>query len=382
MSLGSTREDEGSGVVDPEHAVPESTDADTGIRVLFDIGHPAQVHLFRNAIEVLERGGHETFVASRTKEVTVELLDAYGIAHAPLTTRGSSFPGLLWELLLREKRLLSLARRFEPDVIVSRLSPAAAHVSALVGCRNVVISDTHIDSRLMRLLNHRMTLPFVDTVCAPATFELPVPGRKRRELDFQELAYLHPQYFEPNPIAISEYGIDLEEPYFVIRLAGWDAYHDVGHRGLSPETTRDLVSYLSEHGTVYLSAEESLPSDLSEYRLPTPPECVHDVLYYADLYVGDSGTMSTEAALLGTPAIRTNTMVGADDENIFHELENRYELLWSFSDEDRAFREIKQLVTDGIDGETWAQRRDQLVKEQPNVTERMVDTILETKREQ
>ena len=359
------------------HPVPTPSDAEEGTRVLFDVGHPAQVHLFRNAIEVLERAGHETFVASRVKEVTVDLLDAYGIDHAPLTTRGDSFPALLWELLLRERRLLSLARSFEPDVVVSRLSPAAAHVSRIVGCRNVVVSDTHIDSPAMRLLNHRLTLPFVDTICAPGDFDLPVPTRKRRELDFQELAYLHPEYFQPDPFALSEAGIDAVEPYFLVRLAGWDAYHDVGHQGLSPDAVRELVSFLSAHGTVYLSAEEALPADLREYRLPTPPEHVHDALYYADLYVGDSGTMSTEAAVLGTPAIRTNTLVGEGDENVFRELEHRYGLLSSFADEDEAIAEVKRLVEAGIDENEWHRRRDRLLDEQPNVTERMVDVILE-----
>lgn len=361
----------------PAHSVPTPTESDTGLRVLFDIGHPAQVHLFRNALEVLQRGGHETFVASRVKEVTVDLLEAYDIDHAPLTTRGESFPELLWELVVREKRLLSVARRFDPDVIVSRLSPAAAHVSAVVGCRNVVVSDTHIDSRLMRLLNYRMTLPFVDTVCAPKTFDLPVPQRKRRELDFQELAYLHPEYFQPDPLVLSEFGIDPTEPYFLVRLAGWDAYHDVGHRGLSPAAARELVSTLSEYGTVYLSAEGQLPEDLADHRLPTPPEYVHDVLYYADLYVGDSGTMSTEAAILGTPAVRTNTMVGDDDENVFHELEHHYRLLSSFPNETDAIEAVERLLGGDLEDVDWHRRRDRLIDDQPNVTERMVDVILQ-----
>lgn len=361
----------------PASPAPGSSTAAEGLRVLFNIGHPAQVHLFRNARQVLERGGHETFVASREKEVTVELLSAYGIEHTPLTRRRESFHGLLWELCLREKRLLSLAREFDPDVIVSRLSPPAAHVSAAVGCRNVVVSDTHIDSRWLRLLNHRLTLPFVDTVCAPDSLDLPVSPENRRSLGFQELAYLHPEYFRPDPLALSESGIDTAEPYFVVRLAGWDAYHDVGNQGLSPEKTRDLVTFLDRHGTVYLSAEGELPSDLEPYQLSTPPELIHDVLYYADLYVGDSGTMSTEAALLGTPAIRTNTMIGDDDENVFRELEGRYELLSSFREVDRALEEVKRLVRNGIDKTSRRDRRDRLVAEQPNVTERMVDVILE-----
>jgi predicted glycosyltransferase len=87
--------------------------------------------------------------------------------------------------------------------------------------------------------------------------------------------------------------------------------------------------------------------------------------------------MSTEAALLGTPAVRTNTLVGDDDENVFRELEHRYGLLSSFADENEAIAEVKRLVEAGIDEGEWHRRRDKLVDEQPNVTERMVDVILE-----
>ncbi len=344
-------------------------------RILFDIGHPAQVHLFRNAIAELDRAGHDTFVTSRVKEVTVELLDAYGIEHTALTTRGDSFPGLLWELGLREKRLLAFARRTNPDVIVSRLSPAAAHVSALIGCQHVVVSDTKINSRAMRLLNYRLTLPFVDTICVPESFVLPVNDDRRQPMDFQELAYLHPQFFTPDPAALRTIDIDPDEPFFVIRLAGWDAYHDVGHAGLSPGTTRALVTLLSEYGEVYLSAEGELPPDLEPHRLSIPPEAIHNVLAHAVLYVGDSGTMSTEAAMVGTPSVRINTMVSDADENVFRELEDRYGLLWSFADEQRALKHVRSLLDSGLDSADWHMRRERLLADQPNVTQQLVDVI-------
>jgi predicted glycosyltransferase len=355
--------------------------AETGIRVLFDIGHPAQVHLFRNAIAILESRGHETFVTSREKEVTLDLLDAYDIPHTSLSTRGNSFPELVWELLTREVRLLSVARTFQPDVIVSRLGPVPAHVSRLVGCRNVAVSDTHIDKRALRALYHGITLPFVDTICAPESFELSIDDRKRRPMDFQELAYLHPQYFDPDLTALDRYGIDATKTYFVVRVAGWDAYHDVGYTGISPNGLQQLVAMLSERGRVFISSEGELPPELAEYELPTAPEDIHHVLYYADLYVGDSGTMSTEAAMLGTPAIRTNTMVGDGDENVFRQLEERYGLLRSYADENDALRAVEQLLAQDSDLVDWHRRRERLIAEQPDVTRQMVETILETEPE-
>ena len=365
---------------DANHAVPSGDGAGAGLRVLCDVAHPAQVHLFRNALAELQERGHETFVTSREKEVTVPLLDAYGIEHRPLSTRGDSLPELLAELAVRERRLYGVARRFDPDVILSRLGPAPAHVSALQGCRHVVVSDTHIDSTPMRLLKYTATLPFADTVCAPPEMEIPIDPQRRRPLPFQELAYLHPRYFDPDPTVLRRVGIDPDEPYFVVRTAGWDAYHDVGHAGLSPEGLRDLVGTLSAYGRVFVSAEGDVPADVEAERLGTDPADIHHVLYYADLYVGDSGTMSTEAALLGTPAIRTNTMVGPDDEVVFRQLEEEYGLLQSFTDERAALATVERLVSAGLDQDVWAQRRQRLLEEQPDVTERLVETVLETAR--
>jgi predicted glycosyltransferase len=368
----------GSASVKAPANVPRRQESDTGLGVLFDVGHPAQVHLFRNAIADLDARGHRTFVTSREKEVTTQLLDAYGIPHTSLSTRGDSFPELLVELATREVRLYAVARAFQPDVIVSRLGPVPAHVSKLVGCRNVAINDTHVDSSMIRRLYHAVTLPFVDTVCAPESFELSIDDRKRRPLDFQELAYLHPDYFEPDPAVLEEHGVDPTGRFFLLRIAGWDAYHDVGYAGLSPDAVDELVSVLSAHGTVYISAENDLPPELAAYALPTDPEDIHHVLHYADLYVGDSGTMSTEAAVLGTPAIRTNTMVGDGDENVFRELEDRYGLLRSFADETQAIRAVEQVLSQEIDPVDWRHRRERLLADQPNVTDRMVETILET----
>lgn len=361
-----------------DHDVPAHSGSSGGLRVLFDVGHPAQVHLFRNTIATLQDRGHETFVTSREKEDTIGLLDAYGIDHRSLSTRGDSLPALIGELLTREVRMYGVARRFQPDVIVSRLGPVPAHVAALVGSRYVAVSDTHIDQALLRRIYQGITFPFVDTICVPDSFQLPIADEKRRHLDFQELAYLHPDHFEPDRRVLDSYGIDPDDPYFVIRLAGWDAYHDVGYTGISPGMLDRLVEMLSEHGTVFISSENELPARFSEYRLRVRPEDIHHVLYYAALYVGDSGTMSSEAAMLGTPSIRTNTMVGDDDENVFRELEERYDLLRSYEDENEAFRAIEQMLDYGLDRIDWRARRERLFTDHPDATSRILDVILES----
>ncbi|WP_159077129.1 DUF354 domain-containing protein [Halococcoides cellulosivorans] len=354
--------------------------ASAPLRVLFDVAHPAQVHLFRNAITDLQTRGHETFVSARDKEVTLDLLDAYGIEYRSLSTKADSLPGLIAEHLVREVRLAALAREFDADVIVSRLGPVPAHAATLAGARHVAVSDTRVGNDLLRRVQQTVTLPFVDTICAPAGFDLPIDDASRRPLDVQELAYLHPRYFEPDPSALGP-DLDPETFYAVIRVAGWDAYHDVGERGLSLAGLRSLVETLDAHGTVVISAEGSLPDDLESYRLDIDPSDIHHVLAFADLYVGDSGTMSTEAAVLGTPAIRTNSAVGDRDEPVFKTLD-AYGLLESYANEADALAAVDRLLTAGVDREESRARRERLIADRPDPTEHIVETILESAPEQ
>jgi predicted glycosyltransferase len=54
---------------------------------------------------------------------------------------------------------------------------------------------------------------------------------------------------------------------------------------------------------VFISAEKKLSMDLDPYRIRIPPEKMHDVLAHAILFFGESATMASESAVLGTPAV-------------------------------------------------------------------------------
>ena len=80
---------------------------------------------------------------------------------------------------------------------------------------------------------------------------------------------------------------------------------------------------LRQRGSVAVSSEGELPAELEEFRLRGPVQDVHHVLAYADVFVGESGTMSTEAAVLGTPAV----FVADRPAGVFEDNERRYGLL-------------------------------------------------------
>lgn len=345
------------------------------MRVHFDVGHPAHVHLFKHAIRELNRAGHETRVLSRDKEVTVELLDAYDVDHELLSRRRESLPAAILEQGVREIRTLGEARAFDPDVVVSRVSPPAIHAAALLDAKSVVVTDTDVDDTLLGRTLHAVTLPVADVVCRPPTLDIPTDDGKQHVLGFQELAYLHPDRFSPDRSQLEAAGVDVDETYFVLRLSSWDAYHDVGHHGIDEATLEQLVDELSAHGTVYASTEEDLSATLAVDPLPIPPHLVHDLLYFADMYVGDSGTMSTEAAMLGTPAIRMNSIDREDDDPTFVALESEYGLLYSYSDGANVLEKVDELLTDDDTTSRWRQRRAEFLEDVPDVTDELLAII-------
>jgi len=86
------------------------------------------------------------------------------------------------------------------------------------------------------------------------------------------------------------------------------------------------------------------------------------------MFIGDSQTMSTEASLLGTPAIRCNSLVGTQHgAGNYHELEHKYDLLYSFSSPREAFAKLQTLVDDASLTGKWVKKHQRLLSEKTDV---------------
>ncbi|WP_336036821.1 hypothetical protein [Halobacterium yunchengense] len=339
--------------------------------VLFDVTHPALVHLFAGPAETLADRGHDVAIAAREKDVTTTLLDAAGLPYVVASRAGSGPLSRVAELPARGLGLVRLARRLRPDVVVSQVDPAAVHAANLAGASAVVFDDSEHE-RLAAALTHR----FADVVCTPASFRRAVPNQRRYD-GFHELAYLHPERFTPDPGVLREHGVDPDERYAVVRFAAWDAHHDVGRRGFSPAGKRRLLAALSEVATVYVTSERDADGALAGLAadpLPVPVDAVHDLLAFADCYAGDSQTMATEAAVLGTPAVRASAFAGDGDMSNFRELEDEYGLLASFADEDAAVDRAVAYAR-SPPHEAMARRRERLLADKVDVAAFVVDVV-------
>ncbi|GAB3679316.1 DUF354 domain-containing protein [Salinarchaeum chitinilyticum] len=344
------------------------------MRVHFDVTHPAHVHLFRHAIESLAAGDHAVGVTAREKEVTTQLLDAYGIEHEVLSRKRAPTWTLGPEWGLRTLKTVDYVRRFEPDVVVSQLNPAAVGAAALTRTPNVVFHDSETAGKLADVL-----APLSDAVHSPTGIQQDLGATHHAYDGFHELAYLHPNRFESDADLLAEHGVDPDEPYSVLRFVSMGAYHDVGEAGLTPAQKRRVAAELAEHGPVYVSSEGEPPADLPGEPVPVPPEAIHHLLAEAAVFLGDSDTMAIEAAVLGTPSVRVDSFGQGDVLGCFHELE-RFDLVESTTDGDEAIESAVELAGDPDAAEQWQRRRDDLLDETIDVSAYMLETIEEVAR--
>ena len=337
------------------------------MNILVDIGHPAHVHFFRNAIGIWKQHGHRVLITARLKTYVKDLLDFYRLDYieASKNYRGRLFP-LLFTFIVHTFNIYRVTRGFRPDVLLSISSPMAAWASALSGIPHITFDDTEHAG-----LEHALYLPFTKIVYTPTSFTKNLGPKQRRYAGFHELAYLHPNQFTPNPNTLREVGLKPGEPFFVVRLVSWVAYHDRGQRGFSPNGSERLIEFLTRHGRVILSSESERETRVTEAAIPVHPAKMHDLLAYATLYVGEGGTMATEAAILGTPAVFVNTLSGGN----WVELEKEFGLMYSFDDEGAAINKIVELIRIPDLKTFWIKKRKRMLENKIDVTKFLTSEI-------
>jgi len=333
------------------------------MRVLIDILHPAHVHFFRNFHDEMTGRGHELFITARDKDRSVELLRAYHLPYKQISQQRSGV-GLAVEMAQRTSRLMKTMRTFRPDVMTGIMGPSIALAGVLRHVPAVVFYDTEF-----AVQTNRMVFPLAHSVCTPDCYQGRVRGHHHQYSGYHELAYLHPNRFQADRARLADFGVDPDEPFSIVRFVSWQAVHDRREQGLSVKQKRHLVEVLQRRGRVLISSEASLSPDLADLAVRGPVEQIHHLIAHAQLVVGESATMSSEAAVLGVPAvfIATTGRGYTDDE------EKRYGLVRHFTEDeyDMAVTTIEDLLA--APPSTWQAARRHLLQDKIDVTGWMVD---------
>lgn len=340
------------------------------MRIIVEIGHPAHVHHFKYMIWELERRGCEIKVVVRKKDIAIDLLQAYNFEYEIIGVNHDKLFGKACGLIKSDYKLFSIAKEFKPDLFISRASPHSAHVSALLNKPHIAFCDTE-HSTLTDLLAY----PFTDTICTSTCYQKAVNPKKHVTFSgYKEIAYLHPNYFKPNPKVLDEIGLKEGEKYIVIRLVSWKASHDAGDKGFT--NLNEVISCLEKYARILITSEAKLTTEFDKYKITLAPEQMHHLLNFADLYIGESATMATESAILGVPAI----FVSTSKRGYTDELEKKYDLMYTFSDpsdaQKLALKKALYLLEDKDTNKKWQKKREKMLNDKIDVTKFMVDLVL------
>ena len=335
---------------------------------MIGIAHPKQVHFWKNIIHNLANDGHEVKIVAWKKDITLYLLNVYGLTYEII---GKNYKGLMrkmYGLLESDFKAFKVAKKFKPDILLAG-SPALAHVSMLLRKPYIYFIDTEHAG-----MAYRLTYLFADVICTPSCFKKKINSKNWIMFDgYQELAYLHPNYFKPDPSVLDDLGLSKHDKFIIIRLISWGAVHDVGQQGIGAKMRAQYISKLEQYGRVFISSEGKLGNEFEEYALRIVPEKFHSLLYYAQLYIGEGGSTATEAAILGTPSVFVSSLTGTMGN--FEELEERYGLVYAFQDPHVALEKALELLEDTNLKVKWQKRKEKLINEKIDVTKFITEFI-------
>jgi len=340
------------------------------MNILIDIGHPAHVHLFKKfAIEMIEKG-HFVFFTVREKEFEIQLLKTFNFQYKILGKHHKTKIGKLWGLFFFTLRLFFWARQKESDVFLSHGSMYAALASWLLRKPHISFEDTFNFEQI------KLYKPFT-TCILTSNYQHPDLGHKNIQYSgYHELAYLHPAQFSPNPKVLQELNLKKDDTFSIVRFVSWNASHDTGHKGISLKNKITLIKELQKYGTVLLSSESALPEELKDFEFPLEANKIHDAMAFASLVFGESATMASEAAVLGTPAIYLDNT----GRLYTTELQSKYKLVFNYteseSDQIAAIEKASEILS-SYDIAIWEKRKKALFEEKIDVTRFLVWFISE-----
>jgi len=331
------------------------------MNILFDIGHPAHVHLFKNFIQYLIQQDHNVVVVTRDKDITSRLLEYYGIEFKSLSKPGNGLFGMAIELLSRDYQIFKLHWKYKFHIAIGT-SISIGHLSFISQVKSFNFNED--DDDVVPLFSW-LSYPFSNYILNPDCIDYS-RWKSKRVLypSYHELAYLHPKNFTPDTSILDKYNLE-KKKYIVVRLSALKAHHDLNAKGIPKPLWSKIQNLIGDYQIVKSVENEKT------HRID--PWDMHHLLSFAKMIISDSQTMTIEGGILGIPSIRINTFI--DKSTVISELEKQYNLAMGFfpEDEDNIINTIDKLLRDPSLEDKWDNKRKQLLKDKIDLNKWMVD---------
>ncbi len=279
------------------------------MRYWFDLITPKQILFFRPVIEGLREDGHDVLATSRKYREVEQLASMLG---QDLSFAGSRYGKDPLEQLQRSleriELLLPLVVKFSPDASISVASADCARISFGLRIRHIAVNDSPhsvVAGKLSLPLSHHLMTPWVIPYSAWSVFGIQ-RGQVSRYRALDPAAWLKRRPKRHVPSAETKRPekatilVRLEESYAPY-LAGSD---ESWSERILAKLARD---FRGQHLVALCRYEHQLARVRekfgSSYEVPEAVVDGAELIERSDVFVGMGGTMTSEAALLGVPAV-------------------------------------------------------------------------------
>jgi uncharacterized protein len=333
------------------------------LKILIDISHPAHVHLFRNLITKLKSNGHYVFVTAKSIPIVEQLLNAYNISFLNLGKKSDNIFRKGIDQIFYNKKIYKIVKRNNIELSIGT-SISIAQVSRITKMKSLILDDDDDEVEpLFVKFGHRFSNTILSPDCINRKTNKNIPYK-----GYHELAYLHPSVFKPDPEVLQEVGLKKNEKFFILRFVAFKGHHDLNAKGFDLNQKKQLINLLLKYGKIFITSEREIESSLNKYRLSVSPEKIHSLLFYANAFFGDSQTMTSEAAILGTPALKYNTFAGK--LSVPNELEEKYRLCYSYQPDqfDNFINKAKELLEIPTLKQEWEHRCQKMLQDKIDIS--------------
>ena len=331
------------------------------LRFLFFLVHPAKFHFHKAQINELKKRGHRVDIIITKKDILEELVKGEGWEYTNIFPEGRKIKGIhvylaaFISLIKTISRLLSYTKGKKYDLFIGDL---LTWIGLIKRVKTLYPTDDVLNQVPEQVI---FLLPSTHPI-APRITDLKFFNKKTIKYNgYKALAHLHPNQFKPDKNILYQNIQNTE--YYLIRCTGFFATHDIGRSGISNELLCKLVEILKEHGKILITSERELPSELERYNLNIKKNDIAHYIYYAQLFISDSTTMSTEAAVLGTPSVEFDDYFHEIEQMI--ELQNKYKLIHCFrtSQENEFLKKVMDLVDTENLKQIYIERKKKLLED-------------------
>ncbi len=341
--------------------------------ILAYLGHPAHFHLFKETIKNLQAKSHKVIIVIKSKDVLEKLLIDSHLEYINIvpSQKQNGKIAKYFNLVNRLLALTKLILKHKPNKLIGSAAELAILGKVFKIPSYVFFEDDfEVVPKFAKIAGPLATYLVCPNCCSAWKWNEKRIGYN----SYHELAYLHPDHFKPDINKVSSI-FDFKRKNFILRFAQLTAYHDVGKSGITAQVAQHLIDLLLPHGNVFITSERPLETQFEKYRIQISPLDIHHALYFADMYIGDSQTMTAEAAVLGTPAIRFNDFVG--ELSYLEELEHVFYLTIGIktNEPELLIEKTKELLNIPDLKELWAARRKYMLDKSINFAEFMTTLI-------